>query len=57
MRFKMAALFLVLGLAASITACGGSEKTDNEDSTPKTEEIDTEAVEGEEIPESEEKPN
>ena len=52
MRFKMVALFLVLGLAASITACGGSEKTDIEDSTPKTEETLDEAVEGEEIPQT-----
>ncbi len=64
MRSKMFALFLVLGLAASITACGGSENTEtSEDSTPLTEEtVDTEGGDieenGEDIPEeTEEKAN
>ena len=39
MRSKLAALFLILGLAASITACAGSNNTEiGEDSTPSTEE-------------------
>lgn len=33
MRFKMVALFLVLGNRASITACGGSDTETGEDST------------------------
>lgn len=49
-RFQMAALLLTLGLAASITACAGSQNTEsNEDSAPTTEETLTE-----EIPETEE---
>ncbi len=37
MRFKMVALFLVLGNRASITACGGSQDTETgEDSTRLT---------------------
>jgi len=49
-RFKMAALLLMLGLAASITACAGSHNTEsNEDSAPTTEKTLTE-----EIPETEE---
>ncbi len=56
MRFKMVALLLVLGLAVSVTACGGSDKTETgEDSTPLTEEtVETEAAEtesGQDIPE------
>ncbi len=55
MRSKMVALFLVLGLAVSVTACGGSETETGEDSTPLTEEtVDTEAAEtesGQDIPE------
>ena len=49
MRNKLIALFLVLGLAASVTACGGSPKTESgEDGTPLTEDVDTEAGEIEE---------
>ncbi len=57
MRSKMVALFLVLGLAASVTACGGSQETETgEDSTPLTEKtVDTEAGDIEEAPETEDK--
>ena len=46
MSSKMIALCLVLGLAASITACVGSKNTESsEDGTPLTEEtVDTEAA-------------
>lgn len=47
MRSKIVTLFLVLGLAASVTACGGSETETGEDSTPLTEDVDTEAAETE----------
>ncbi|MGB6296885.1 MAG: hypothetical protein WBF90_11950 [Rivularia sp. (in: cyanobacteria)] len=57
MRSKIVALFLVLGLAASVTACGGSQDTETgEDSTSLTEEtVDTKGADiksGEDIPES-----
>ena len=57
MRSKLAALLLILGLAASITACAGSNNTDNPetggDSAPSTEEtVDTEAPLTEEAPET-----
>lgn len=52
MRILMVALFLVLGLVASVTACGGSDTETGEDSTPLTEEtVDTETAETEEADE------
>ncbi len=52
MRSQIVALFLVLGLGASITACAGSNNTESgEDSTIKTEEAAETENSGQDIPE------